>query len=70
MYFRYTETGNKDPLQMASFGDTKNDRIRDQILVGLKDEELSLELQLKDDLSLAEAVRRDRSSELVKQNVQ
>jgi hypothetical protein len=37
--------------EKCSFGDNKDDGIRDQIVIGLKDKELSLELQLKDDLN-------------------
>ena len=54
----------------CDFGDVKNDRIRDTIVIGILDKELSEKMQLKDDLTLENASTMARQSELVKSQVQ
>ena len=44
----------------------KNEEIRDRLVIGTLDKELSLELQLKADLTLENCVDRVRNSEMVK----
>ena len=44
----------------------KNEEIRDRLVIGILDKELSLELQLKADLTLGNCVDRVRKSEMVK----
>ena len=44
----------------------KNEEIRDRLVIGILDKELSLELQLKADLTLENCVERVRNSEMVK----
>ena len=44
----------------------KNGEIRDRLVIGILDKELSLELQLKADLTLENCVERVRNSEMVK----
>ena len=44
----------------------KNEEIRDRLVIGILDKELSLELQLKADLTLENCVDRFRNSEMVK----
>ena len=44
----------------------KNEEIRDRLVIGILDKELSLELQLKADLTLENCVDRVRNSEMVK----
>lgn len=46
-------------------GDQRDEQIRDQLVVGIRDRQTSEKLQLKDDLKLAEAIEICRSSELV-----
>ena len=47
----------------------KNEEIRDRLVIGILDKELSLELQLKADLTLENCIDRVRNSEMVnKQN--
>ena len=41
----------------------EEEEIRDQLVIGMKDKDLSMELQLKADLTLAYAIERARSSE-------
>ena len=55
--------------QNCDFGTAKNDRIRDAIVIGVLDKELSEKLQLKDDLTLEDATTMTRQSELVKSQV-
>ena len=50
----------------CNFGEAKNDRIRDAIVIGILDKELSEKMQLKDDLLLENASTMARQSELVK----
>ena len=51
--------------QLGNFKD-KNEEIRDRLVIGILDKELSLELQLKADLTLENCVDRVRNSEMVK----
>ena len=44
----------------------KNKEIRDRLVIGILDKELSLELQLKADLTLENCIDRVRNSEMVK----
>ena len=53
----------------CDFGTAKNDRIRDAIVIGILDKELSEKMQLKDDLTLENASTMARQSELVKSQV-
>lgn len=47
----------------------KEESIRDRIVVGLLDKEVSTQLQLKSDLTLQEAIQKARQAELVKSQV-
>ena len=51
--------------KMCYFKD-KNEEIRDRLVIGILDKELSLELQLKTDLTLENCIDRVRNSEMVK----
>ena len=53
----------------CDFGTAKNDRIRDAIVIGILEKELSEKMQLKDDLTLENASTIARQSELVKSQV-
>ncbi|MCG8093299.1 MAG: hypothetical protein JAZ17_06670 [Candidatus Thiodiazotropha endolucinida] len=53
----------------CDFGTSKNDRIRDAIVIGILDKELSEKMQLRDDLTLENATTMARSSELIKSQV-
>lgn len=53
----------------CDFGVNKNDQIRDAIVIGISDRELSEKMQLKDDLTLENATTMARQSELVKSQV-
>lgn len=53
----------------CDFGTAKNDRIRDAIVIGILDKELSQKMQLKDGLTLENASKMARKSELVKSQV-
>ena len=56
-------------LETCDFKD-RNEEIQDRLVIGILDKELSLELQLKADLTLENCVDRVRNSEMVKrQNV-
>ncbi|XP_062607979.1 uncharacterized protein LOC134269786 [Saccostrea cucullata] len=48
----------------------KIDQIRDQIVIGLKDKEVSEKLQLKSTLTLEEAIQYSRQTEMVKTQIQ
>ena len=52
--------------EKCEFGDQKEDHIRDRIVTGLSDKELSRELQLKSDLNLNTAVQLVKQRETVK----
>ena len=52
--------------EKCEFGDQKEDHIRDRIVTGLNDKELSRELQLKSDLNLNTAVQLVKQRETVK----
>ena len=53
----------------CNFGTDKNERIRDTIVVGLRDKMLSTKMQLHEDLTLDKAVTMARQSEMVKSQV-
>ncbi|MCG8045737.1 MAG: reverse transcriptase domain-containing protein, partial [Candidatus Thiodiazotropha endolucinida] len=53
----------------CDFGNKKNEQIRDRIVIGILDKELSEKLQLKSDLDLETAVSMSRQAELVKGQV-
>ena len=53
----------------CDFKDSKNDQIRDAIVIGISDRELSERMQLKDDLTLEIATTMARQSEVVKSQV-
>lgn len=50
----------------CQFGETKSEQIRDRIVIGILDSELSQKMQLKTDLTLETAIELARHSELVK----
>ena len=55
-----------DLAEMCDFGDQKEDHIRDRIVTGLLDKNLSRDLQMKADLNLTMAVQMVKQSETVK----
>ena len=52
--------------ETCNFGDQKKEHIRDRLVVGLQNKELSERLQLKADLTLETAIDMARTSEMVK----
>ena len=52
--------------EYCDFGATKDEQIRDRIVIGLVDMEMSQKLQLESDLTLEKAINMARQSELVK----
>ena len=74
-YFRNQKQGEAAELfirtlyemaEKCEFGDQKEDHIRDRIVTGLSDNELSRELQLNSDLNLNTAVQLVKERETVK----
>ncbi|KAK2559396.1 hypothetical protein P5673_018018 [Acropora cervicornis] len=55
--------------ERCDFGAAKNDAIRDRLVVGISDKELSQRLQLKADLKLCDAITDIRQAEVVKAKV-
>ena len=55
--------------EICDFGRQKNEHIRDRLVVGINDKDLSEKLQLKADLELDEAIQIVRQSELVKSQI-
>ena len=53
--------------QYCEFGGTKEEQIRDRIVIGISDGEVSQKLQLEQDLTLDRAVQIARQSEQIKQ---
>jgi len=53
----------------CNYGESKDDLIRDRLIVGLINKELSIELQLVTDLTLDGVIQKARHSELVKSQV-
>lgn len=53
--------------QHGEFGNCKDEQIRDRIVIGITDKEVSQKLQLEADLTLERAVQLARQSELIKQ---
>ena len=58
-----------DLADTCAFADAKNEDIRDRLVIGLLDKELSEKLQLMPDLTLNKVVELVRQSEQVKQHV-
>lgn len=55
--------------EKCAYEDKRNEQIRDKLVIGLLDKELSEELQLQTDLTLETAVTMARQSEMVKSQV-
>ena len=55
--------------ERCDFGAAKDDAIRDRLVVGISDKELSQRLQLKADLKLCDAITDTRQAEVVKAQV-
>ena len=53
-------------VEHCDYGDKKNEFLRDRIVIGLADKELSERLQLRETTSLEDAIQMARQSELVK----
>lgn len=53
----------------CAFGEVKEENIRDRLVIGILDKELSEKLQMMPDLTLSKAVELVRQSEQVKQHV-
>lgn len=53
----------------CNFGNQRDENIRDRLVVGIRDKELSRDLQLKADLTLDNAVRLAKESEMVKDQI-
>ena len=51
----------------CNYGALRNEMIRDRIVVGIRDVKLSEKLQLEDDLTLENAIKKVRQSEVVKE---
>lgn len=61
----YELTGNCD------FGAQKDEQIRDRIVIGIRDKQVSQKLQMKSDLTLQTAIEMARHCELIKtQNIE
>ena len=56
--------------QHCEFGNSKDEQIRDRIVIGILDNEVSQRLQLEADLTLERAIQLARQSEQVKQSVE
>ena len=52
--------------ETCNFGNSKQDNIRDSIVIGLADKTVSQKLQMKSDLTLDQAIQYARQSEMVK----
>ena len=55
--------------ERCDFGAAKDDSIRDRLVVGISDKELSQRLQLKADLKLCDAITNIRNAEVVKAQI-
>ena len=55
-----------DLAEYCDFGNGKDENIRDRIVIGAQDKQLSSRLQLKAYLDLAMAIQMTRQSELIK----
>ena len=58
-----------DLAEYCDFGNSKDEQIRDRIVIGAQDKQLSRRLQLKADLDLAMAIQMTRQSELIKSKI-
>ena len=54
----------------CDFGDVKNENIRDRLVIGILDKDLSQKLQMMSDLTLDKACRQARQSEQIKGQIQ
>ena len=58
-----------DLAEYCDLGNSKDEQIRDRIVIGAQDKQLSRRLQLKADLDLAMAIQMTRQSELIKSQI-
>ncbi|KAK6493915.1 hypothetical protein HHUSO_G330 [Huso huso] len=55
--------------ETCAFGDAKSESIRDRLVIGILDKDMSQKLQLKPELTLEKAIQLTRQSELIKEQL-
>ena len=58
-----------DMVDKCDFGQLKDEQLRDRIVVGLRDKQVSSDLQVKENLTLTQAISYARQSEAVKEQM-